>query len=229
MVYQIRKLCLIYGLPHPLDLLQASPTKAIFKTLVKKKVLSFWEVRLRAEASELSSLAFFHPEYMRLDKPHPIWTSAGSSPSKVSMAQIQATMISGRYRTEALASHWSSTSTGCCLLSPQCADTKEDLHHVLQICPAMNQTRSNLQNFTKTYVSRKMLPETLADLILDYCSPSNDFFCQFLLDCTALPSVIVLVQTLGPSVLPSLLDVTRTWIYVIHRERLKRLNRWTPG
>ena len=227
--YQIRKLCLMYCLPHPLDLLQASPTKTIFKTLAKKKVLSYWEVRLRAEAAELSSLGFFHPEYISLNKPHPIWSSAGSSPSKVSMALVQATMISGRYRTEALASHWSPTSTGCCILSPQCVDTREDLHHVLQTCHALTQTRSNLQNFTVSYVTKKMLPKNLADFIIDNCSPSSSSYCQFLLDCTSLPSVILLVQSLGPSVLPTLLDVTRTWIYVIHRERLKRLGRWTPG
>ena len=105
--YQIRKLCL----------LQSSPTKTIFKTFVKKKVLCYWEVHLRAEAAELSSLGFFHPEYMSLNKPHPIWSSAWSSPSEVSMALVQATMLSGRYRTEALASHWSPTSTGCCVLT----------------------------------------------------------------------------------------------------------------
>ena len=61
---QVRNLLLLYHLLHPLLLLQNPLSKESFKKLVKSKVLDYWEVKLRAEASLLPSLTFFHPQFM---------------------------------------------------------------------------------------------------------------------------------------------------------------------
>ena len=37
----------------------------------------------------------FRAEFMSLSHPHPIWTSAGSSPFEVKKANVQARMLSG--------------------------------------------------------------------------------------------------------------------------------------
>ena len=104
--WQIQKLCMNYALPHPLELLQSSPTKSAFKILVKKKIIDLWESTLREEAAKLPSLRFFNPLCMSIQKSHPLWTTAGSSPAKVAKATVQALMLLGRYRTESLTKHW---------------------------------------------------------------------------------------------------------------------------
>ena len=76
---QIRQICLRYGLPHPLDLLQNPLRKDDYKKLIKSRVINYWELALRSEAAQLPSLKYFHSSYMSLTKPHPIWTSAASS------------------------------------------------------------------------------------------------------------------------------------------------------
>ena len=81
--YQIRSCCVQYGLPHPADLLSSPPSKSSYKLLIKKKIISYWESFLRAEAAELHSLSFFNPYYMSLVHPHPAIASAGTSPAKV--------------------------------------------------------------------------------------------------------------------------------------------------
>ena len=43
---QIRRWCLMYELPHPLDFLLHPPSKQDFRTLVKKKVVCYWEKRV---------------------------------------------------------------------------------------------------------------------------------------------------------------------------------------
>ena len=88
--HQIRNLCLKYSLPHPATLLSTPPTKEAYKSLVKKHVVNYWE------AESLPSLEFFHPSYMSLSAPHPLWRTAGSSPTKVVMATVQARFLSGR-------------------------------------------------------------------------------------------------------------------------------------
>ena len=79
---QIRKLCLFYDLPHPIVLLQEPHTKLAFKSLVKKRVISYWEQTLRHEATLLPSLTYFKPGFMSLIFVQPLWTTAGSSPMK---------------------------------------------------------------------------------------------------------------------------------------------------
>ena len=82
----------------------ASTPKPNFKRMIKKHVLNYWEEFLRKEAEDprYSSLEYFKPRYISLTSPHPLWTTAGSSPANVSMASIQAQMVSGWYRCEAL-------------------------------------------------------------------------------------------------------------------------------
>ena len=77
---QVRELCLLYRLPHPLDLLKGTSSKEAFNKLVKAHVFDYWEKFLRTEASSLPSLEYFNPNFMSLKHPHPIWTSAKSNP-----------------------------------------------------------------------------------------------------------------------------------------------------
>ena len=73
--HQIRDICLKYGLPHPLTIIDAQPSKKAFEKLVVSKVLSYWEIRLRGEAALLPSLNNFKPEFMSLRNPHTIWST----------------------------------------------------------------------------------------------------------------------------------------------------------
>ena len=145
------------------------------------------------------------------------------------MATIQASIISGRYRTEALTRYWSSNKNGCCLLSPQCnaQGLREDVQHMLQFCPALQDVREKLLDYTKNFTSK--LDNHLQEKIYTLCLPVNPDFCQFIIDCSSLPLVISLVQLYGSSLLSVIFEISRTWVFVIHRERLRRLGRWKPG
>ena len=214
----------MYGLPHPLFFLDEPMKKESFKTLVKKRIISYWENQLRLEASTSPSLSFFKPEFMSLCKPHPLLSSPGSSPSKVSMAIVQATMLSGRYRTQSLLRHWRHNVSGNCLMAPECQYVSEDIVHILQQCPGLFSARNKLLDFTSKFCSS--LPTDISKLILELCHPDHPAFVKFLLDCSSLPQVIFLVQSSSTASFTAFFDVSRMWIYVLHRERLKRLGQW---
>ena len=220
---KIRDLCLQYRLPHPSVLLESPLTKNGYKLLVKKHVVDFWEQKLCHEAGNLSSLQYFKPTFMSLTSPHSIWTTAAASLTKVVMATQQARLLSGRYRTAALTSHWSDTS-GVCKLSPSCCST-EDTSHILKYCSALQTTRENLFSFTDSYSASHPI---IASIIQKYCKRGTEcrLFCQFILDCSVLPEVIISVQTNGQVILHHLFNITRIWCYALHRERLKILNKW---
>ena len=111
---KIRNLCLQYNLPHPLTLLDSPLSKTKYKSLVKSKIIDFWERKLRIEAAPLTSLLYFNPNYMSLTRPHPIWWTAGANPYEVAKAVIQCRMLSGRYRTLLLMSNWSDCAESTC-------------------------------------------------------------------------------------------------------------------
>ena len=109
---QIRDVCLLYHLPHPLLLLLNPPSKSSLKKLFKAHIINYWELKLRGEASLLPSLTYFKPEFHSLACPHPIYWTAGSNTYEVAKAIIQGKMLSGRYRTELLSRYWSSHVLG---------------------------------------------------------------------------------------------------------------------
>ena len=223
---QIGDLCLQYNLPQPLSLLQNPLDKTAMKLLVKKKVTDYWESKLRSEAESLKSLYYFNPNFMSLRKTHPLWLTTSNSPRQVSMATIQAVMLSGRYRCGALMRHWSQKNDGVCQLSVECREKNilEDIPHLLCHCPAFIQLRLNLQNFTRSYASK--LQTEIRDLLCVKCNPQHPSFIQFLLDCSVDPGVILLTQKYSCDILGQFFLVTRTWVFNIHRERMKLLGRW---
>ena len=89
----------MYSLPSALSLLTSNLTKQQIKTTVRKKVIRYWEIKLCADAHGLESLKYFKPSFYSLAKPHPVFTSVGSSPYEVEKSKFQARMLSGRYRT----------------------------------------------------------------------------------------------------------------------------------
>ena len=162
---------------------------------------------------------------MSLKKPHPIWRTAGSSPAKVTMATVQAIMLSGRYRTQLLCSHFTPQGSKICQLSQCCKESGavEDLRHILTQCKALDDTRETLINFAFDY-SRNCEPIKL--IVSQYCNASHPQFCQFLVDCSILPEIIAVTQINGSSILDELFHITRTICYSLHKARLKILGRW---
>ena len=138
------------------------------------------------------------------------------------MASVHALLISGRFKTEALCSYWSTNSSGFCKLSDSC-QTVKNVEHFLKDCSALDKTRKNLSEFTNSYCTSH--PE-IKTIVEQYSKPECRLFCQFLIDCSILPEVIASVQSNGEHILTHLFTITRMWCYSLHRERLKILGRW---
>ena len=111
-----------------------------------------------------------------------------------------------------------------------CSAELDDIPHLLQGCKALDPVRLRLILFTNKYVNENYLHQDVASVIQNCCNPASPSFCSFLLDCTSNPLVICLVQKYGRDpIYNSLFDITRTWIFVLHRERLKLRGQWKRG
>ena len=218
---EIRRICQLYSLPHPLVLLTNPVDKNKFKRLVKSKVTDYWEQKLRKEAAELTSVPYFKPRFMSLSSPHPIWTSCGSNPFESRKAISACRMLSGKYLTDKLQRHWTQNREGLCLL-PACAPPSEgSLEHILLHCPALAQTRASLHQLSRTVAQESHLLFEIITGVLN--SDNNEIVMQFILDSSVLPIVIRTTQLFGNHTRDRLLYLGRTWCYNIHRERMKQL------
>ena len=223
--HQIRDLCFTYDLPHPLKLLQNIPEKKAFKHSVKLNVIQFWQSNLRTSAARLeeSSLRYFKPDFMSLDKPHPLWTTCGASSYEVNKACIQAKYLSGRFRTDKLLSHFSKKNSIFCQLHPE-QPAVGDLEHHLVLCPSLEDRRTLLFQYWDSLTSysapcREIIPKMNA--------ANLSTFMQFILFCSVFPEVISATQQHGGIILRILFKATRTYCYSMYRERLKKLDKWS--
>ena len=113
-------------------------------------------------------------------------------------------MLSGRYRTEALASHWTQNLPGFCLTG-SCKDIKEDLHHILLVCPSYQHIRDRLKQLWLQCTHPQLLPILCS--VLE--GPSQDLL-QFILDASIHPEIITLRQTSADETLKVMFHLTRT-------------------
>ena len=218
---KVREICQKYSLPDPQSILSHPPSSTAFKQTTKQKVLDYWNTKLRADARSLDSLDMFKADFMSLCQPHPIWTSAGSSPYEVKKATVQARMLSGRYRTCWLRRHWSGDPTGHCKV-PGCTSVPGTLQHLATgECPGLAAGLVRAVALWKGF----LLQNPILFPVVKHYSLGNSFL-SFLLDPTTKPEVISLTQTHGPQVSEKLCYMTRTWLFYMHKERLKQLGLW---
>ena len=226
---QVKDLCSKYDIPDPMTLFTANPpTKGLFKRSVKAKITSYWEIKLRSDAANLSSLTFFKPQFYSLSRPHPMWTSAGNNPHEVEKACYQAKMISGRFRTCWLSRHWSGDKSGSCSL-PTCRlkPTPGTLSHILVDCEDLSPARQRVFSLWANYLKDKPYLLPVVRRYTLECSSSE--YLQFVLDCSVLPDVIVLHQKLGKMVYDSLFYLTRSLCFSVAKTRSKLLGTWNAN
>ena len=162
---------------------------------------------------------------MSLSKPHPIWTSAASSPYELKKATVQARMLSGRYRTCWLRRHWSGDSSGLCQI-PGCTGEPGTLLHIATgQCAGLTSARVRAVALWQIFLRDN---ELIFPLIRDFSLGDPQHFLEFLVDPTTRPKVISLAQIHSKKdILSKLCYMTRTWLFAMHKERLKLLGYWS--
>ena len=217
----MRSICQEYSLQDPLLILQSPQSKESWKSLTKSKVLDVWEQRLRGQAEYLKSLKYFHPSFMSLTTPHPMWASA-KSPFEVRKAVVVARMLSGRYRADQLARHWSKTNkSGLCLLPGCSGEELGSLEHILLHCQALAQARDGVIKLWSDF----MVPRQYLFPVISTLTQSEDSLMQLLLDPSSIPSIIA-SNRVHSDILPCCFYLSRTWAYALHLKRSRLMKIW---
>ena len=220
----IQTVFLQYNLPHPITFLDAPASKISFKHTTKAAVLDYWNRRLRSETCELSSLNYFHPEYMSLTRTHPLYLTCKSSPHEVSKAIIQARYLSGRARLENVTKYWDPTNReGYCLLCKHSVlvPKLQSLAHLL--LPGGCESLCEARLFMFSFINSYLVPRPYLLPLLKECLGDDEHFVQFMLDCSTMPLVISFIQERGECCLDDLFYISRTYIFKLHSVRKRML------
>ena len=218
----IRRLCLLYGLPSPVSLLTAPPSKTIFKNLVKNKVTEFWRKKYQLDAAIKDSLVYFKPEFLSLSKPHPLWETCSTNPWETNKAITVARLLCGQYASDWHARHWTKDNPeGFCRLCPG-RDIKGTVEHLLTSCVALAEKRDQM---TKYWNLQSEDNPNLQRLLSSVFASTERELVQFLLDPSVTPAVVSGCQ-LGHFSLEDIFLLTRTYSYAMHRRRLQLVGRF---
>ena len=222
---QMRHLCHQYDLPDPFVVLTSPPSKAVWKSKIKKQVENFWRSKLLAHAASLPSLSHLRATHMSLTSPSHLLTSCGSSGHEVKKVTVQIRMLSGRYRTCYFRRHWSGDSTGSCRV-PGCeAETPGTLEHLATgQCQGLKPATALATSHWVKFASSR---PHLLPLLLSYANGEPADFLPFLLDPTTRAPVLALAQRCGRQVIDDLCLLTRTWLYLHHKARYRALGLWS--
>ena len=161
---------------------------------------------------------------MSLSSPSAIWSSCGSGQYEVRKAVVQARMLSGRYRTCWLRRHWAEHESGVCRVPGCTGDTPGTLLHIATgQCPGLAAATAAAVITWSKHAGENIL---LQPLLQEYASADPEVFLGFLLDPSTKPPVISLAQHHGRDVIDQLCYLSRTWLHMMHKERLKKLGLW---
>lgn len=117
---------------------------------------------------------------------------------------------------------WSTNRTGECL-STTCINVDGTLEHLLISCPALEHISHRLHSL---WCLKTLDCPPLHSLIVRILGSEPEIKMRFILDSTACPQIIQLVQAFGQEIQDRILYLTRTWAFAMHKHKLKLLGRW---
>ena len=97
------------------------------------------------------------------------------------------------------------------------------LEHLLISCPALEHTRHRLHSL---WCLKTLSCTPLHRLVLEILGSPPEIQVKFILDSTSFPQLIKLVQTYGQGLQDTVLYLTRTYPFAIHRHKMILLDRW---
>ena len=165
----VRRTCLQYNLPDPLQYLQYPWRPDRWRAHCKQVVQKFWDRKLINIAEDMPTLIYMDTEYISTSVPMRIWQLAGLCSDSVRAATIVNWMVMGVYFTRELLFSMKKVETPKCLGCSENVD--ENLTHFLLYCSYYKEVReSYLPRFVENNkkISEILENETLIMLsILD--------------------------------------------------------------
>ena len=213
----VQLLCLKYGLPSPLSLLQSFPpaSKESWNTLVKTRVMVWYEQELRSRSLGNSKMKYLNVQLLGLSgRPHPALQNILTNQDAKKL-RIHLKFLTCDYLTnERIAIDRPSLSPACDL----CSSPNDSIEHVMVSCKATAEVRNRLFPELMNAVAQVQPMCSILQL-----HPPPAILTQFVLDCSSLnlPDSIR-VPAHNPDIF-KIYKISRDWTFGISCERSRLL------
>lgn len=157
-ITQLRFILHQYSLPNPSQLLNSPPPKNDWKIRTKKAILSYWNAKLKQEASSKSSLKFLNLEVCSLNTTHHVWQT-GSDPLQATMAIVKARLLLGRYPLTGLKYSGRNRAKEC----PLCQNGEETTEHFVMQCAHLEPERTTIMPKLREIAGTDLTPQAILD------------------------------------------------------------------
>ena len=208
-----------YNLPSTLSILQHPPSKLSWNIKTKTRVTSVWHQLLTAEANDLPSLSHLRASHLSLSRPHSLYRHCPPLSHELNKAILQARILSGRFISCWRRRHWDHNG-GICRL---CGHAQGDVEHIFTgHCPTLSDTGRKCMNH---WMAISKSDHLIRSVIMSASSGNSTDFLSFLLDPSTVPFVISITQEspIKEYIFDTLFHMTRTWLYLHHKERNRLL------
>ena len=162
----IRKILQKYDLPDAYDLIQNTPTKEKWKTMIKDATNKFYRKNILEEMESKTTLKYLAIQENPLDEPHPIYKYIGPDPHDVEKAAIKARLLTGTYTLQTDKHRFNQYEVDkTCQL---CNQEPEDREHFILQCTVLTEVRQKyVPELLELVPSEGTENEDLLQLILD--------------------------------------------------------------
>ena len=202
----VRRTCLKYGLPDPLQYLQHPWRADRWRQHCRKTVQDYWEKQFIQSVDASETLQYVDTEAASLSIPMRVWQLAGLCSIQVRQATVVNWMILGVYFTRELLFKMKKVKSDQCFACE--SKETENLEHFLLHCPFY-------QNIREEYLPKFILLNPEISTILD----NEKQVILSILD--PVSSKLPLTVKNGWTSVKDAYDVSRKFCYDIHRKRDK--------
>ena len=212
----VQLLCLQYGLPPPLSLINEQAwSKNAWNDLVKTKVTVYHERKLRAMARTNTKMIYLNVQMLGLSgRPHPALQNILTT-QDVKKLRLHLKFLTCDYLTnERLALDHPGKDPSCQL----CLAPSDSIEHVIMSCRATSDVRDRLLPELLNAVAKVQPNNKLLEVL-----PPPPVMTQFVLDCTSfnLPDS-VRIPFHNPQI-SEIFRISRDWCFAINNERCRML------
>ena len=209
-------LCMKYGLPSPLSLLNQSPwSKESWTCLVKTRVTIWHEKELRKKSLNNSKMKYLNVQLSGLNgAPHPALRNITTTQDVKKLRHHLKFLTCDFLTNERLHLDQPNLSPACDL----CKAPTDSIEHVLVSCMATNEVRSRLFPELVNCVAKV---QPMCSILRQDHSPA--ILSQFILDCSSLSLPDSFRIPAHNPEITSVFKISRDWSYAISNERSRLL------
>lgn len=198
----VKTLFSLYDLGNPVDLLQTPVEKLYWKKLVKESVLRHHHMCLLQEAEEKSTLDLLYCTSLRVH--HSVWDIYRTDQISLRKSYVKSKFLIGTYLLQQNKFKYKQSDSPLC---PLCQLEPEDRTHFILEC---KEASSIIGSYSDRFI--KLLPPVLSNVYEE-----NSNFVYNILNPNTLSEYV------NVEVLEKLEDISRNWIFDLHKQRALKL------